>query len=456
MRIMSIIPAAGISLCVSVAPVLPATVTYEAQPAPRVLVPQELLPRAGDPLDDYERRLRARIDADAADAQAWHALGTTLFHKGAEAEAREAWDRAHGLDDAFAPADVLADVHGVHRLHDRGDAEGARLRLATVEARRAADPYFQMMRGEQAMRAGAFAAAGEAYEKARALAPNFFMTSLNLGRYLEYAGRHDEARARYEQAARAAPDRAAPWDFLAAHQFRQGEVAAALDSLRAAEDADPDQPLAEVRLAEFSAETGDYVGARRWLRLALERAETGHAAIRVALGDAQLRLGLLEEARETLDAVLAEAPSAPILVARGYVDERAGDVAAAAERYRAAVRADPGNVVASNNLAMAMVRLDRNPEEALAHARHAFSVRPDNAAIYGTHAVALAHAGETAEAKPALRRAVRIAPDDPWVRYFLGALLATEEPEEARVHLEAVMILDPDFPRRDAVIRLLE
>jgi tetratricopeptide (TPR) repeat protein len=455
MRVTSILPAAGLLLSLVAAQAPAATVTYEAQPAPRSLVPQELLPRAGDPLDQYERQLRARVDADAADAQGWHALGTVLFHKGEEAGAREAWARAHDLDRAFAPADVMADVQRIYVLQNRGDAKGARLHLSTVETRRAADPYFHLMRAEQAMRAGAVAQAGEAYEQARRLAPDFFMTSLNLGRFLEFAGDHEAARRRYEEAARSAPDRAAPWDFLGAHQFAQGDAAAALESLRAAEDADPDQPLAEVRLAEFSAGAGDYIGARRWLLRALDRAETGHAAIRVALGDAQLRLGLLDEARETLDAVLAEERSAPLLVARGYVDERAGDVAAAAERYRDAVRADPGNVVASNNLAMAMVRLDRNPEEALAHARHAFSVRPDNAAIYGTHAVALAHAGEIEEALPALRRAVRIAPDDPWARYFLGKLLRETDADEARAQLEAATILDPAFPRRAEIERLL-
>jgi tetratricopeptide (TPR) repeat protein len=215
--------------------------------------------------------------------------------------------------------------------------------------------------------------------------------------------------------------------------------------------------LAEFRLANLYKATGDLIGARHWYRLALARSDADtRIPVLMALADTQLRLSLWEDAAATLDDVIDAAPSAPVLVARGTVAEEFGEFEQAASLYRDAVRADPGNIVASNNLAMVLVRLDRNPEEALLHSRVALERRPNNAAIAGTHAVALAHAGEADAALAALRRSVRLSPDDPWVRYFLGRLLMDQgDAEEAAMHLEAVSILDPEFDRLPEVERLL-
>ena len=189
---------------------------------------------------------------------------------------------------------------------------------------------------------------------------------------------------------------------------------------------------------------------------ALAAAEAEPYRVLVPLADVQMRLGLPDEARETLDAAIAERATAPVLVARGYVAEELGALDDAIGLYRRAVAADPGNVIASNNLAMALIRADRNPDEALTHARYAYETLPDNALVLGTYALAMALTeGEHASVK-LLHRAVRATPDDPWLRYALGRRLAEiGRHEEARMHLEAVALLARDFPRRAEVDRLL-
>jgi tetratricopeptide (TPR) repeat protein len=389
-------------------PAAASTIGIEVSPSPRSLVPESLLVTPGTALDALEAQLRARLDAlaapaeDPAAAQDWFSLGTVLFHKDAREAAQEAWATAHRLDPVFAPPEVMADLQTAVVLENRGEAEAAARQRAEAEARHAQNAHFQLALAERAMRAARLEDAETAYRRAAELAPELFTTSLNLARYLEFTDRPEAARTHFIAATEAAPDRAAPWDFLAAHQFRWGETEAALASLRRAEAASPLQPLAEVRLAELSAAGGDWIGARHWYLQALERAEAGQAAIRVALGNAQLRLGLLDEAAATLDAVLAEEEIVPVLVARGHVDEVRGDIEAAVERYRRAIRRDPGNLVAANNLAMALVRLGRNADEALTHARYAHQTLPGNAEIFGTYALALAMAGETEAARPAL------------------------------------------------------
>jgi tetratricopeptide (TPR) repeat protein len=429
-----------------------ATVEMQVRPQPRTLLPESLRVTAESPLDQYESALRARVEARPGDAASWRDLGTVLFHKGAREDAVEAWARAAELDETMTPPDVMSDVQQVFALERTGDRDAAAALLAQLSERRGDDAHFLLIRAEQAMRGRNYAAAEADYARAYERAPALFLTSLNLARFYEFTNRQDRARAFYEAATEAAPDRAVVWDYLARHQFSAGDATGALASLRRAEATDPGYPLAEVRLAELFAGRGDHLGARRWYRLALNRATAGLGPIRVALSDAQLRLGLLDEARETLDAVLAEEASGPVLVARGYVDEALGDLDAAAARYLEAIKVDPGNVVAANNLAMVLIKLDRSADEALVHAGYAVEARPDNGAIFGTHALALAHSGDWARALPELRKAVRISPDDPWLRFFLGkALIEDGDLSEAQYHLDSVLILAPDFPRRAEV-----
>jgi tetratricopeptide (TPR) repeat protein len=445
------------------APTAASTIGIEVSPSPRSLVPESLLVTPGTALDVLEAQLRARLDTlsapteDPAAAQDWFSLGTVLFHRDARDDALQAWTTAHRLDPVFAPPEVMADLQTAVMLENRGETEAAALLRAEATARHAENAHMQLALAERAMRSARLEEAGTAYRRAAELAPDLFTTSLNLARYMEFIERPEAARTHYIAATEAAPGRAAPWDFLGAHQFRWGETEAALASLRRAEAASPVQPLAEVRLAELSAGAGDWIGARHWYLRALARAEDGQAAIRVALGNAQLRLGLLHEAAATLDAVLAEEEIVPVLVARGQLDEGLGQLEDAVDRYRRAIRLDPGNLVAANNLAMALVRLDRNADEALTHARYAHQTLPGNAEIFGTYALSLAMAGDAAAALPALERAVRLLPTDLWLRHRLGILLATGgSPAEARIHLEACsLIVDADFPHAaDCAARL--
>ncbi|WP_166434005.1 tetratricopeptide repeat protein [Roseovarius spongiae] len=432
------------------------TINLDIRPSPPRDLPEALGINETSPLQKFEKELNARLARQPEDASAWHRLGTVLYRQRRETEARQAWQKAHELDILYAPPDVMADGQNVLRLVEQGEPVEARAALAKASEAHSDSPYFHLMRAEQAMRSRAFKAAENAYGKAIEVAPDFFAAKLNLGRYLEFTGRQDEARNAYVEATEDAPKHPMTWDFLGSHQFSAGEIEGALESFRIAETGDYEQPLAEIRLANLFVEAGDYIGARHWYQEGLKHAEAERDAILVSLGNVQLRLGLLEEATTTLDEVLKTSPSAPVLVARGFLAEEAGELEAAISLYRDAVKADPGNVIASNNLAMALVRSGINPEEALAHSRHAMQVEPRNASISATYAVALAHAENSDDALAALRRNLRISPDDPWIRFFLGRMLHDRSvTEEAQIHLEAVGILDPEFERIDEVQAVL-
>ncbi|MGP6085803.1 tetratricopeptide repeat protein [Antarctobacter jejuensis] len=433
-----------------------ATVDLLVSPAPPAGLPQNLIVTPETPLQSLQKRYSAIVAEYPKDAEAWHTLGTVLFHLEETEKAISAWDTAAQLNPIYAPSEVMRDVQRVFLLQRKGDTEEAREQLEAARKAHSENPYFQLILAEQAMRNRDETTAERAYQKAAELAPKLFVPQLNLGRFYEFKGEQDKARQAYLSATLFAPDHAMTWDFLGAHQFNEGRIEQALVSFERAETADPAQPLAELRLASLHSKIGDQIGARWWYKRALERATSGHDAIRIALSDAQLRLGLLEEAAASIDAIDEDSQTAPVLVARAFIDEKMGDVDTALSRYRKAVRRDPGNIVASNNLAMALIKSGGNREEALSFATYALERLPNNAAVFGTHAMALAHAGQTEEALARLSSAIRIDPDDVWLRYFLGKILLEQGDDMAgRMHLEAVLILDPDFERSEEVSGLI-
>jgi tetratricopeptide (TPR) repeat protein len=403
-------------------------------------------------LDEVNAALEERPDMPVL----LHRRGSILYQLGRGDAARSDWRTAAAQDPVLPPAEVMADVQEVFRLQMLSGDEAARAQLDLAAERHAENPWFHLLRAEQAMRSRAFGEAETAYLRALELDPELFVTHLNLGRFYEFVGDQSKARAHYVSATESGPDHRLTWDFLGEHQFAGGAPDAAFESFLRAEEADPEQPPAELRMARLAATTGDQIAARHWSLAALDRRDAPRYEALVGLSDAQMRLGLLEEARQTLDAAIVERRTAPVLMARGYVAEELGDVDGAIRLYRDAISADPGNVIAANNLAMALLRADGNLDEARVHATYAYEQLPQNGTILGTYAAVEGLSGGGAEVRDLVERAVRVAPDDPWLRFALGRHLIGEGASDAaRLHLEAALILDPDFPRRGEIEALL-
>jgi tetratricopeptide (TPR) repeat protein len=447
-----------LGLCLALLPAFASAATMDMglrPPLPPDL-PEHLRVTPDTPLEQMRDALDTALAERPDDAGMRHRRGTVRYHLGDEAGAMEDWTQAAALDPVHPPADLMADIESVFRLQREGDDVAARDRLAEVAAAHDTNPYFHLLRAEQAMRSGAHAMAEAAYERAIALAPDLFLPQLTRARYLEFRGDQAAARLGYEKAAGLAPDHRLPWDFLGQHQFATGETDAALQSLRHAAQAAPTQPVAEMRLAQLHAAAGDLIGARHWYRLARNTEGADAYALALGLGDAEMRLGLMAEAAASFEAAIAQRPTATALLARGYVAEATGDDDTAIAQYRRAVTADPGNLVASNNLAMALIRAGRNPEEARAHAAYVRERLPDNATALGTYALANALVTEDDAARALLREAARADPRDPWLRFALGRMqMAAGEQAAARMNLEAALILDPAFPHRAEVENLL-
>lgn len=403
--------------------------------------------------------LRARLIRSPGDASIMHALGNVLYRQGGDKEAFALWQAANKKDPNLAPAEVMRDTMEIFSLLARGETGKAQTLLAEVEKRHAKQAHFHLIRAEQAMRGGNAKAAEQAYRRAYELAPNLYVSNLNLARLLEVMKRDTKETEKYYLAAtKLAPKRAEVWAYLGGFQFRQKRAQEARESFGRARALEPAMPLAETRLAELSVVAGDYGRAREWYRDALARRAKvdEEMGIRAALGDVLLRLGRLEEARSEIETVLKHRELPPLVFALGTINEAEGKFPAAESNYRRVLEIMEGNPLAANNLAMLRIKQGKYDKETLSLASQANRALPNNAIVQSTYGCALIHAGQDAEAIKVLEPVVAATPDDAWARYCFGkGLFAVKRVADGKVQMQQVLRMDPKFPRRAEVERIL-
>ncbi len=137
-----------------------------------------------------------------------------------------------------------------------------------------------------------------------------------------------------------------------------------------------------------------------------------------------------------------------------------GQTEPAIELYQHAIRLDPGDHLAHDNLAAVFLQVG-STAEAIEHARAAVTLRPDNHRARCTLANALIAGGDLQEGLPHLYEAVRLRPHDPWSQSNLGRGLALEAEQlaeqdageagrkldQAVEHLVEAIRLEPDLPQ---------
>ena len=161
-----------------------------------------------------------------------------------------------------------------------------------------------------------------------------------------------------------------------------------------------------------------------------------------------MQLGrLLEGEKRTAEAeriytnIIAQNPQfAPAHVALGFLKESSGDKAAALELYRSAVKVDPRQVAALNNLAYLLADNFGEMQEALDYALRAYRLEPADPRIMDTAGYILLQNKRAADAVKLLKKAHELMPQQNEVALHLGmALVATGEKEQGRAVLQQVL-----------------
>jgi len=338
------------------------------------------------------------------------------------------------------------------------------------------------------------------------------------GRWLERAGRGDDARAVY--AARLGQS---PNDVITAAELERLDTggrtpprlrvaeaaaigvygpAAALSSqeqtqlsqiyLELALRLDPEFGAARVLLARLFSQDRRLEDADSLLAamrpdsaFALE-AEIIRAQIKLVQGDLETGVALLEEAwRRSGDPQAGESLSEALRIGERWSDaeavstrliERAGEDAAAElfygraiarERmndwsgaktdFRAALARDPANADILNYLGYTMIERDEDIDQAFALIERAVALRPDAGYIVDSLGWAHFKRGHYAEAVRHLERAAALEPGEPTINDHLGdAYWMVGRRLEARFQWERALSLDPTDSERRALARKLE
>ena len=252
------------------------------------------------------------------------------------------------------------------------------------------------------------------------------------------AGRIRAARPLFDAIRQVAPPSSDLAELGATLLLGEGRREDALAELDAAIETDGRAaPLWRLR-ADTRLRLGDLAGALRDVAEAVIL-EPHDAAAQALLGAALLHFGRFDEAAACLREAIAGAPlhiGYRLVLAR--VQEHGGDVAAAKATLADTVRLDPLDIrarVAAITLAMRQGAF----ADAVSLAETARADGVANARVLGPLGHALSNLGRHAEAAEAYAEALKLAPEDAYMRYLVAASGGLPEPPRApRAYLEAV------------------
>lgn len=373
----------------------------------------------GKPLE-AKNRFEASLKFDSTYAPAWVGLAAVAQAQGSLAQAE------NHLKEAQRVAPKAPEVHlAWGRLHlsrnDTGKAEAA-FREAHALAPAQIPPLLEL--GNLYLRLpGRAPDALSAFQKAVAIDGKNAMAQYGRGVSAASAGQRDEAFAALVLAAGLAPQDPAPHRAMGRLHLEAGEV--------------------DKALAAF--DTG-LTRQPRFVPLMLDR------------GDALGRAGRWDEAVRQLEAAAALAPdAADIQIKLGDAHQGAARWTEAEKFYLQAMRLNPRNPLAFNNLAWMTVERKGDARKAVEWAGEAVKLSPGSSPFHDTLGWAQRAAGDLPAAARSHQRAISLEPNVASYHYRLGLVLVEmKKPAEAQGAFKRALDLDPKLPQADEVRRLLK
>jgi len=305
----------------------------------------------------------------------------------------------------------------------------------------------------------------------------------------QLALRHpDQAIESYRALVDVAPTASAAHRLLAEAYATSNNQDAALAEARKATEIDPQDGAAQMTLARLLADKREYAEARKIVGelakkypkelqvpelaglIAMSEGRFDDAAVAfqnalairdnsidvARLSSAQGRAFHLEEAEKTLLTRLDAHPDdAVIRLSLADLYMATNRFADARTQYEKILSQNPNSVIAENNLAWVLSRMDQNPE-ALEYARRAVKAAPNNPQILDTLGIILLRSKNMGEAVQTLRNATKAAPAAPEIQFHLAqALVGAGSKDEARSILEKLLAANQPFPDRPDAQKLL-
>ncbi|PWG62693.1 tetratricopeptide repeat protein [Spiribacter halobius] len=433
-----------------------------------------------------EEALTEALGLDPEQVTAHQGLATLALRAGDVERARAHYDAALGA----APGSLPTQLALFELARRTGDADSAR---RWVEQARQDNPDSPVAAALYALVLASDGELNEALEVTEAAledAPADEALGLLHGDLLLQMERENEAVVAYERALTRNPESVRGYLKLAGAYSVIGDGQAVRAALQAALDVQPENPAIILALATQASRqdqheraleltsrlpdgtegmTDSLVVTHAEILLRAGRADESVAvlekaltafpdsrAVRLALSQVQWQRGDRAAARETLERWLdgqpADGPAWRVLGDRRLAS---GDERGAEAAYRRALEADPDDWRALNNLASTIG--ERAPQEALEFARRAHEQAPESPFVQDTLGWLLVRADRPEQGLELLVSAADQLQALPTVRYHLAeALVANQQPQDARSELTSLLADAGDFPERDAAEALLE
>jgi tetratricopeptide (TPR) repeat protein len=350
----------------------------------------------------------------------------------------------------------------LQRARETGDpgyyakAEGV---LAEALALQPDDHEVMAALGTLALARHQFEAALEWGQRAQAGAPGRAAAYGVVGDALVELGRYDEAVAAFQRMVDLRPDLASYARVSYARELF-GDLEGAIEAMQMAVYAGApgaeNTAWAHVQLGHLHLGTGNLSAAQAAYQQALQ-AYPSYAPATAGLGRVRAAEGKYEEAAALVARAAEALPLPEYVIQLGDVYRAAGRTGAATQQdglVRAIAQLQRANGVDLDR-EMALFEADRAGDPAviaaaLQTARARYERRPS---IHAADVLAwtLHRAGQSDEALPYAREALRLGTRDPVLLFHAGAIAAAAgQPAEARQHLEAALAQNPQFSLRHA------
>jgi tetratricopeptide (TPR) repeat protein len=182
-------------------------------------------------------------------------------------------------------------------------------------------------------------------------------------------------------------------------------------------------PSPEVTMAKLYYEAKDRVAADEWMQKAIARAPKDPKT-RLELGQFYMETGRIKEAKAQADEAVKLAPDmADALLLAGVANRYSRDYPKAVNYLEKAYLKSPGNLLVSNQLALAQVEMGEEPaRRAMVLAESVMKQNPNNAEAAATLGWIYFNIGRMDEAERMLRAAVSSANVQPDTAYYYAKL----------------------------------
>jgi tetratricopeptide (TPR) repeat protein len=263
------------------------------------------------------------------------------------------------------------------------------------------------------------------------------------------------ARKSLEASLQLIPNEPANLTLLGEVMRQQGQSEQFLEMLKGVAAKNAGMPAIQSLLGARLAAQGDLKGARAAFEAARAAGDQTNAEIELAGLD--LRAGALDPAQQRMLSLVKTHDSARARMMLAEIETRKGmPVEGVVQQYLQAIRLEPNNVIAMNNLADTLGARQNKLDDAVFWAQKALALAPDSPVVQDTIGWAYYRQGKYATALPFLEKSLK-GQERPVAHYHLAAaLLKTGDAGRAQREYATAFKQDPNSPAKATVGPLFE